>query len=284
MMTTNLTKPLSKKMLAAILAITLGAEIVLYFMRYTYLAGTLYDAIMVSSFFIGWKLQHRLVDETSGRPTSRQRALQFTGAFLVFFIGSTIINIYSNIAFPAFNKNYDQYVQVYTDPQTTIGGATSTFFSTIDSVGSDLYNDTLAGLEEVWRLGYIILVLIICKKIFPRRWNNGSRELFILFALFFTSILFGIDHTLDTVQTWPVRIGAIVTFANMGLILGLILLWTRSLWVTVIVHSVYDITTTLSWNYFHYAVETFALAAFILHLILLKFEKTQQEQSIELTD
>ncbi|MDR6998856.1 type II CAAX prenyl endopeptidase Rce1 family protein [Neobacillus niacini] len=284
MMTTNLTEPLSKKMLAAILFITFGAEIVLYFMRYSYLAGTLYDAIMVSSFFIGWKLNRRLADEGCGRLTKRQRTLQFTGAFLVFFIGSTIINIYSNIVFPAFNKNYDQYVQVYTDPQTATAGASSALFSAIDSVGSDLYNDLLAGLEEVWRLGYIVLFLFICKKIFPRRWENGSRDLFILSALFFTSILFGIDHTLDTVQTWPVRIGAIVTFANMGLLLGLILLWTRSLWVTVIVHSVYDITTTFSWNYFHYAVETFALSAFILHIILLKFEKTQQQQSIELTD
>ncbi|OIK16320.1 hypothetical protein BIV60_04700 [Bacillus sp. MUM 116] len=284
-MITNLTKPLSKKMLMAILVITLGAEIVLYFMRYSYLAGTLYDAIMVSSFFIGWKLQYRLADKVRPRPTKLKLTLQFTSAFLLFFIGSTIINIFSNLAFPAFNKDYNQYVQVYTDPKTTTGGTSPAFFSTIDSVGSDLYNDALAGLEEVWRLGYIILVLIVCKKVFPRHWKTGSRDHFILFALFFTSILFGIDHTLDTVQAWPVRIGAIVTFANMGLLLGLILLWTRNLWVTVIVHSFYDITTTLSWNYYHYAVETFALAAFILHLILLKFVKAEQPpQTIELTN
>lgn len=282
-MTTNLTQPISKRLLFAILIITIGAEIDLYITRYSTLAGTLYDAIMVSSFFIGLKLNERLERPAAIPKTKRQWTLQLTGAFLVFFIGSTFINYYSSLAFHDFSSNYDQNVQQYTD--TVSGGddvastaSVSTFFDQVDTVGPDLYTDALAGLEEVWRLGYMILILVICKKVFRRRWEKGSRDIFLLMALFITSILFGIDHTLDTAEPWPIKLGAIVTFADMGLLFGLILLWTRSLWIAVIAHSVYDITATISWYYFDYAVETFAGLVFIAHIILLAIEKNRQRK------
>ncbi|WP_307408127.1 CPBP family intramembrane glutamic endopeptidase [Neobacillus ginsengisoli] len=282
-MTTNLTQPISKRLLFAILIITIGAEIDLYITRYSTLAGTLYDAIMVSSFFIGLKLNKRLERPAATPKTKRQWTLQLTGAFLIFFIGSTIINYYSSLAFHDFSSNYDQNVQQYTD--TVSGGddvastdSVSTFFDQVDTVGPDLYTDALAGLEEVWRLGYMILILVICKKVFRRRWEKGSRDIFLLMALFITSILFGIDHTLDTAEPWSIKLGAIVTFADMGLLFGLILLWTRSLWIAVIAHSVYDITATISWYYFDYAVETFAGLVFIAHIILLAIEKSRQRK------
>ncbi|MCM2536034.1 CPBP family intramembrane metalloprotease [Neobacillus pocheonensis] len=285
-MTTNLTQSISGKLLFAILIITIGAEVDLYITRYSTLASSLYDAIMVSSFFIGWKLNKRLVNPTDTPKTKRQRSLQFTGAFLIFFIGSTIINFYSGLVFHDFNNNYDQNVQQYTDSQPSgddvaPSDSVSTFFDQVDAVGPDIYTDALAGLEEVWRLGYMILILVICKKIFHRRWEKGSRDIFLLIALFITSILFGIDHTLDTAQPWSVKIGAIVTFANMGLLFGLILYWTRNLWVAVIAHSVYDITATISWYYFDTAVEAFAGVVFIVHLILLSLEKRQQNKRIK---
>ena len=151
-------------------------------------------------------------------------------------------------------------------------------FEKVDTIGYDLYNDTLAGLEEVWRLAYIILLLVVCKKLFPRRWESGSRDVFLMAALFITSILFGIDHTLDTEEPWAIRIGAIVTFANMGLMFGIILLWTRNLWLTVIVHALYDITATLSWYYIDYAVEYFTLGVLIIHLCLFILDKIHQKR------
>ena len=285
-MTTNLTKPISKRLLFAILIVTIGAEILLYFMRYSNMASTLYDAMMVSSFFIGLKLHGRLRNPTAKPKTNRQLTLQFTGAFLIFFLGSTVINMYSTSTFQDFNTDYDQYVQDYTEIQMAVGGDSGTtsaepvwsFFEKVDTIGYDLYTDTLAGLEEVWRLAYIILLLVIFKKVFPRRWGSGRRDIFLMCALFLTSILFGIDHTLDSVQPWSVRIGAIVTFANMGLLFGLILLWTRNLWVTVLVHALYDITATLSWYYIDYAVELFALAVLVVHVILVTLEKLNQRR------
>jgi len=292
-MTTNLTKPISKKLLFSILIVTFGAEILLYLTRYSYLASTLYDGVMVSSFFIGWKLYGRLGGERAHLKSPRQHMLQFTGAFLIFFLGSSFVNVYSSLTFEDFNEDYNQYVQEYKESQVIDGDGNESvvpalqeqtigdFFEKIDSIGTDIYNDLLAGLEEVWRLAYMILLLLVFKQLFPRRWERGSRDVFLMAALFITSILFGIDHTLDTEQPWANRIGAIVTFANMGFLFGVILLWTRNLWLTVIVHAVYDITATLSWSYIDYAVEYFTLGILLVHVCLLIFEKMHQKRSLQ---
>ncbi|WHY00011.1 CPBP family intramembrane glutamic endopeptidase [Neobacillus sp. DY30] len=288
-MTTNLTTPISKPLLFALLTITIGVELILYLSGYSQLAGTLYDAIMVSSFFIGLKLHQRL---SNGVPkTKLQYIRQSIGAFLVFILGSTVINIYSSYAFQDFSDDYEQYVETYTDVIDDNNDSLEAnepvepvekmweVIDEIDRVGYDIFTDILAGLEEVWRLAYIILILLVFKKFFPKRWENGRRDSFVLIALFVTSVLFGIDHTLSSVESWQYEIGAIVTFTNMGLLFGLILLWTRNLWVTVLVHSVYDILATLSWYYFEFIVEIFALLLLPIYMILTTIEK---KKSVEI--
>ena len=288
-MTNNLTAPISKQLLMALLTITIGVELILYLSGYSQLAGTIYDAIMVSSFFIGLKLHRRL--RNGIQKTKIQLIRQFIGAFLLFILGSTIINIYSSYAFQDFSNDYEQYVETYTEvvsdesdivePSEPIEPIEKMWeaIDEIDTVGYDIFTDILAGLEEVWRLAYIILILFVFKKIFPKRWEKGRRDIFVLIALFATSVLFGIDHTLSSVQSWQYEIGAIVTFANMGLLFGLILLWTRNLWMTVLVHSVYDILATLSWYYFEFIVEIAALILLPVYLILMTMEK---KMSIEM--
>jgi membrane protease YdiL (CAAX protease family) len=292
-MTTNLTKPVSKRLLFALLTITIGVEILLYLSGYSLLAGTIYDAIMVSSFFIGLKLQPRLSD--GFQKTKIQLIRQFIGVFMLFILGSTMINIFSSYAFQDFTNDYEQYVEEYTEvvsfdepvlePSQPVEPIKDLWdvAGEIDSIGYDIYTDILAGFEEVWRLAYIILILLVFKKVFPKRWEKGQRDLFVMLALFVTSILFGIDHTLNSVQSWQYEIGAIVTFANMGLLFGLILLWTRNLWMTVLVHSVYDILATLSWYYFDFIVEIVAFILLPIYFILMVVEKRQQMQmSIEM--
>ncbi|MDM5330252.1 CPBP family intramembrane glutamic endopeptidase [Neobacillus sp. CF12] len=292
-MTTNLTKPVSKRLLLALLTITIGVEIILYLSGYSLLAGTIYDAIMVSSFFVGLKLHQRL---KTGIPKTKVQLIgQFLGAFLLFILGSTIINIYSTYAFQDFSEDYEQYVEEYTsvatfdeeemEPSEFMEPVDKMWdvVGEIDSIGYDIFTDILAGLEEVWRLAYIILILLFFKKVFPRRWEKGRRDIFVMLALFITSVLFGIDHTLNSVQSWQYEIGAIVTFTNMGLLFGLILLWTRNLWLTVLVHAVYDILATISWYYFDYIVEIVALILLPIYLIFLALEKKQQmKKSIEM--
>jgi membrane protease YdiL (CAAX protease family) len=285
-MTTNLTKPVSKRLLLALLTITIGVEMILYLSGYSLLAGTIYDAIMVSSFFIGLKLQPRL--SNGFQKTKIQLIRQFTGAFMIFILGSTMINIFSSYAYQDFSNDYEQYVEEYTEvvpfdepalePSQHIEPIDNLWdvAGEIDRIGYDIYTDILAGFEEVWRLAYIILILLVLKKVFPRRWEKGQRDIFVMLALFVTSVLFGIDHTLNSVQSWQYEIGAIVTFANMGLLFGLILLWTRNLWVTVLVHSTYDILATLSWYYVDFIVELTALILLPIYLVLLAIERNQQ--------
>ncbi|MEH6993139.1 CPBP family intramembrane glutamic endopeptidase [Neobacillus drentensis] len=294
-MTNNLTKPVSKRLLFALLTITIGVEIVLYLSGFSLLAGTIYDAIMVSSFFIGLKLQPRLSNGI--QKTKIQVISQFIGAFLLFILGSTMINIYSSYAFQDFNEDYEQYVDAYTEvvpyeePKLEPGQHIDPVdhmwevVGEIDSIGYDIFTDILAGLEEVWRLAYIILILLVFKRVFPRRWEKGGRDIFVMLALFITSVLFGIDHTLNSVQSWKYEVGAIVTFANMGLLFGFILLWTRNLWMTVLVHSVYDILATLSWYYFEFIVEMATMVLLPIYLVLMAVEKNQQlKKSIETVD
>ncbi|MCM3763525.1 CPBP family intramembrane glutamic endopeptidase [Neobacillus niacini] len=289
-MTNNLTSSISKKLLAALLVVTIGAEILLYLTRFSSLASTLYDAVMVASIFVGIKLHRRLWSSVVRPKTKRQLTLQFTGAFLIFFFGSASINIYSSVIYNDFSDDYGEYVEDYTEMQTYEDetakapdpeeSAVWSFIDRVDTIGSDIYLDAMAGLEEVWRLAYIVLFLVVCKRLFRGRWESGRRDIFVMAALFFTSILFGVDHTLDSEQSWPVRIGAIVTFANMGLLFGLILLWTRNLWLTVLVHSLYDIMATLSWYYIDNAVELFAFGILIVYSILFLLEKIQQKRRV----
>jgi membrane protease YdiL (CAAX protease family) len=291
-MTNNLTKPVSKRLLFALLTITIGVEIILYLSGFSLLAGTIYDAIMVSSFFVGLKLQPRLSNGI--QKTKIQVIRQFIGAFLLFILGSMMINIYSSYAFQNFSEDYEQYVDEYTEvvsyeePELEPGQHIEPVdnlwevVGEIDSIGYDIFTDILAGFEEVWRLAYIILILLVFKRVFPGRWEKGRRDIFVMLALFITSVLFGIDHTLNSVQSWKYEVGAIVTFANMGLLFGFILLWTRNLWVTVLVHSVYDILATLSWYYYEFIVEMAAMVLLPIYLVLMAVEKNQQlKKSIE---
>jgi hypothetical protein len=278
----NLTQPMSKKLLLSLLIIAFGAEVDLYLTRFSSLASTLYDGIMVSSIFIGWRISPRIRNPHADEKKRHQLILKFTSSFLIFYLGSTIINIYSSYTFLDFNHDYNKYVQAYTNPTAYPGTEPADdrnghFFERIDTVGYDIYTDSLAGLEEVWRLSYMILVLMLFKKAFRHRWQRGSRDIFVMLALFLTSIMFGIDHTLDTEQQWSVKLGSIVTFANMGFLFGILLLWTRNLWVTVFVHSVYDISATISWYYFEYALEVIALIVLAFHIVLFIIERRKQK-------
>lgn len=300
-MTTKLTESISKKLLFALLTITIGVEVILYLSGYSLLAGTIYDAMMVSSFFIGLKLHQRLKFDI--QKTKVQLIRQFIGAFLLFILGSTVINLYSSYAFQDFSNDYEQYVEEYTEVTSPDGGVGEPselsepsahsenvdkmwdVIDEIDNVGYDIFTDMLAGLEEVWRLAYIILILLVFKKVFPRRWEKGKHDIFLMIALFVTSVLFGIDHTLNSVHSWQYEIGAIVTFANMGLLFGIILLWTRNLWMTVLVHSIYDILATLSWYYFEFIFEVTAMILLPIYLVLMAIEKNQQmKKSMEMVE
>ncbi|NHM30040.1 type II CAAX prenyl endopeptidase Rce1 family protein [Neobacillus terrae] len=286
----DLTQPLSKKLLIAMLAITVGSEIVLFLSRYSFLFSALYEAIMVSSFFIGWKLAPRLHGGKLQRLTKKQHILQFSKVYVVFYIGSMLINIFTSTVFQDFNNNYSHYVDTSKEIATfTYGGDAnlssegdvSPVFQWFDTAGYDFYSNVLAGLEEVYRLSYMIIFLLILKKVFRRKWKTGPRDIFLMLALFISSFFFGAGHSLDTEQSWPVTIGSVITFTDMGLLLGLLLLWTKNLWLLVVVHALYDIITTVSWYYFDSADFVFAAVLFGVYIVLKILERIKTNKKME---
>ncbi|SFB20813.1 CAAX protease self-immunity [Bacillus sp. cl95] len=263
MIVSKLTQHLTKKLLFALLIITIGTEAILYMSRFSSFMTTVYEGVLIASFFVGLKLHRMLRDDRKPPLTKLQLIQQFAKVYLIFSIGSSVFNVFSVIAFDDFSTEYDETVEEYADSISVFGEELSAgeygdevpaFFQWIDYIGYDFYSNTLAGLEEVYRLGYMILFLLIFKKVFPKRFegetDRGSTDIFLMFALFLSSILFGFSHTFDFEYEWGYTIGSAVTYTNLGFLFGVLLLWTRNLWLLVIVHSVYDITATLS-NYYY---------------------------------
>lgn len=104
-----------------------------------------------------------------------------------------------------------------------------------------LVSFVLAGLrEELWRAGMVSLLGRLAPGWFGGRWGPW-------FALVPVALLFGLGHT---PQGW---VGVAATTA-LGLGLGAIMLWHRSLWDAVLAHGFFNATT-------------FALLPWIAHLI-----------------
>jgi membrane protease YdiL (CAAX protease family) len=261
--TENLTNPISKKLLAGMLCVTIGAELVLFLCRYRYFFSIIYDSIMVAAFFVGWRLYWKpRPQHCKEHLQKRKKILQFTKITIIFFFGSFLLNTYSAIVFGDF----------------TTSSATPSIetFEKFHIVGYDFYIDILSGMEEVSRYAYIVLFLFLFKKIFPKKWEQGTKAPFLIAALFLSSFLFGIDHTLDTGHNWENTIGIVVHYTNMGLFLGILLLWTKSLWSMVSIHVLYNITASLSWYYNKNGLVLVLFLAIIVYIAITFWGKRNQ--------
>ena len=93
-----------------------------------------------------------------------------------------------------------------------------------------LISFVVAGLrEELWRAG----MLAGMKKLFPRQFDTWRGR---MIAVVMVSFLFGSGHT---VQGW---MGVCAT-TLLGMGLGAIMLWRRSIWEAVIAHGFFDAST-----------------------------------------
>jgi membrane protease YdiL (CAAX protease family) len=88
----------------------------------------------------------------------------------------------------------------------------------------------VAGLrEELWRAG----MLAGMKAIFPQKLQNRRGE---FLAICIVAVLFGLGHT---IQGWT---GVLLT-TLLGVGLGTIMIWRRSIWEAVIAHGFFDAST-----------------------------------------
>jgi membrane protease YdiL (CAAX protease family) len=270
MLLNDLTANFSKQTIFLLLIATVFIDIVLYFTKYSYFMDNIYDMLTLITFFVGIELHRRITNEISKENDKKwiyRFAVfikKFANVFLIFVIANFIVDLCSTNLLPSYWENFDSQVTYYDEtisqfeesipPAATSEEHLMNFFSIVDMVGFDFLSSILAGSEEIWRLSYIVLLLLILKKLFPRHWSSQNQKLFIGITVGITSLLFGIGHTLAYDYNFSLWIGTVIIYSLLGLVLCLLLLWTRNLWLLVTVHAFYDVIATLSWHYIPWAV------------------------------
>jgi hypothetical protein len=120
------------------------------------------------------------------------------------------------------------------------------------------------------RLAYICIssnFVYFLKRFFQKK--GGKRETkdqFLMAALFLSSFLIVIDHTLDTGYHGVSTIGIVVHYTNMGLFY----------WQMVNVHALYNITVFLSWYTNKSGLVLVLFFPIIVHITIKFFEKQYQ--------
>lgn len=289
MLANQLTQPLSKKLLISLLIVSLGEDIALYLSRNSYFMETIYFNIMLFSILVGVKLAPVLRDQTSISTPKRKLFSNFVKAFVILYIVGIINDNYSSRVFTDFADNQSFYaedfssrVESFEESGAEAQGEDYTFsdrvYEWLDSIGSDFYYYFLAGLEEVWRLSYIVLFLLFFKKFLPRFWErSSSKDGHMILAVILSSLLFGVGHSLGEEQELKVFIGTVVSYTNMGLVLGYLMITIRNLWLLVFVHGLYNVLTTMTWSYFEWTTEVFVLVILVVNMVWMMIEKNRSK-------
>jgi membrane protease YdiL (CAAX protease family) len=288
MLANQLAQPLSKKWLMALLVVAIGEDIALFLSRESYFMETMYSNIMLFSILVAMKLAPRLKDETA---VSKGKLFStFVKAFVLLYIVGVINDYYSSQVFTDFSEDRSVIAEDFSGRVAEFEAGADTeeatvadrVFEWIDTIGADFYNYFMAGLEEVWRLSYIVLFLVFFKKIMPGRWELSSQKTgFLIAAVILSSLLFGNGHSLSYEQSLTVWIGTLVSYTNMGLVLGYLLLSTRNLWLMVVVHGLYNVLTTMTWSYFSYTTEVFVFLLLFVNGVVLLVARIRREKAVE---
>ncbi|KAA0546583.1 CPBP family intramembrane metalloprotease [Bacillus sp. BGMRC 2118] len=290
---------LSKKYIWLLLLVTVGAELALFGSRHSYFFADLYNFIMIASIFVAARLHPVLQDQSKLKRTKKQTFYLFVKVFVIFTSVTFIIDLLSNSYLQDFHEDYVEGVTEYTENYSyssdwngdfsdgAEGESGFSFLSWLDSDGYSFFTDMLAGFEEVSRLAYILLVVAFMKMLYPSRWEEGRSWFFWLFGLFISSFMFGIGHTLSSEQTFDVFLGTVVYYTNFGLVLGILLLWTRNLWLLILVHALHNVLTSISWYYVEGAHVIFYFIMLITLITMFFMEKylfTTDDQTITLKE
>lgn len=97
-------------------------------------------------------------------------------------------------------------------------------------VAMTLVSFVVAGLrEELWRAG----MLVAFNALLPERWRNWRGQ---AAAIMFAAIIFGLGHL-------PQGAGGVLLTGLLGIGLGWVMTFHRSLWVAVLAHGFFDATS-----------------------------------------
>jgi hypothetical protein len=276
MIANQLTQTISKKLFISLLIVTIGADVALFLSRKSYFMETIYANIMLFSILVAIKLAPSL-REQGAVVTKTKHFSNFTKAFFMLFLIGTINNYYGEKTFPEFSEergmiaeDFSSQVNHFNENVNNDEAYTTSdrVIEWVDTIGADFYDYFMAGFEEVYRLSYIVLFLLLFKKVLPGLWARSSKDSFMIIVIILSSLLFGMGHGLSTEQSWNVWVGTVVVYTNMGLVLGYLLISMRNLWMLIIVHGLYNVLTTMGWSYFEWSTVVFVVFILLVNGLL----------------
>jgi membrane protease YdiL (CAAX protease family) len=107
----------------------------------------------------------------------------------------------------------------------------------------DYVGALLAGTEEIWRWSMIATVLVVSRLFLGRLWERtGTPQIIFFIALCLSSLAFGSAHILEFTKD---RLGALILFSGLGLILALMTVVTGRILLVMFVHIGYDLWVTM---------------------------------------
>lgn len=116
---------------------------------------------------------------------------------------------------------------------------------TTSKIIPNLIETSFAGLEEVWKLSIIFLIVYFVTLLAKEKLNNTKKSIVIILAMLISSFVFGWLHTFGYSDVWfnpKITLGVSI----LGLDLVILFLITRRLWTAILTHSMFDIYNVLS--------------------------------------
>ncbi|WP_456278853.1 CPBP family intramembrane glutamic endopeptidase [Bacillus sp. AK128] len=264
----------TKPVLIGMLLVTVGAELLLWGSGYSYFLDELYMYLLIASIFLAVPL-HRTWKEQDIKRSRLYYLFQFCTAFLVCFTLTYLLDHSTASYLDEFMTGYQEdtedhlgyaptfYEDIYFEEED---GDYSTYhlFENLDYYGSSITRSVLAGLEEVSRISYILLTMCLISLIYRRYKPERSQFPALLTGLFLSSLMFGIGHILANEYTFSESFGSFIYYTNVGLILGVLLIWTRNLWMMIAVHGLYNLSMSLNIYFFEYSSLIIILLVFLM--------------------
>ncbi|MHB0943376.1 CPBP family glutamic-type intramembrane protease [Paenibacillus sp. ALE1] len=114
--------------------------------------------------------------------------------------------------------------------------------------GADLkyfiFTDIRTGSEEVWRFASIVSFMYIFRLLFSRMYSKVfMKYIFLILSLLLSSFVFGWIHTLGYSNSW-FDFNVVLSTGIFGLLFGLTMFISRSLWCAILSHILFNMHTT----------------------------------------
>ncbi|MFC4321976.1 CPBP family intramembrane glutamic endopeptidase [Litchfieldia salsa] len=282
----------TKPVLVGMIFVTLGAELLLWGSGYSYFLNELYMYLIIASIFLAIPLHRAWRGQKTKRSTSYY-IFQFCIVFFVFFTISSIVDLSTYSYLDEFEIGYDEELQDHLGNAPTFyedgeyyeeeyeDYGTYPFFENLDYYGSDIWSCVLAGLEEVSRLSYILLTMCLFSFFYRQNKQDRSHIPPVLTGLFLSSLMFGLGHVWAHDYTLAESAGSFIYYTNAGLVLGVLLIWTKNLWMMIAVHGFYNLCMSLNLYLYEYStliIYLIVLVVCISYWIVLHRKRRRQKE------